>query len=97
MQMQLFHAAGAADGINATGEAAAALKTRQRYRRIAGQGCGHRPVAPFAGETAIAVDEPAIDDQPAADTRPEDDAEDDTMALSGADFRFGYHETIGIV
>ncbi|CUX23287.1 hypothetical protein AGR7B_Cc270066 [Agrobacterium deltaense RV3] len=54
-------------------------------------------MSPFAGETAVAVDELAVDHQPAAYTRSEDDSEDHAMTPSGTDFRFGDHEAIRVV
>ncbi|MNL14967.1 hypothetical protein D3C87_1359290 [compost metagenome] len=97
MQMQLFHAARAADRVDTAGKAATAFESRQRYRWIAGQCRGHWPMSPLASEAAVAVDELAVNHQPAADTCSKDNAEDDAMSLSGADFRFGDHETIRIV
>ena len=95
--MQPFHAAGAADGVDAAALAAAAGKPGDVDRRIAGPAGQDRAVAPFAGEATGAFHEPAVNDHPAADTGAQDDAEDHPMAAPGADGGLGQRETIGVV
>ena len=54
-------------------------------------------MAPFAGKTALGIDEPAIDHQSAADTRAENGPEHDPVAPPGTGTGLSQRETVGVI
>jgi hypothetical protein len=95
--MQLFHAAGAAHGIDATNLTAAASKAGQLNRWMAGPGGDDRSMSPFASKATMAVDQLAVDNQATADAGTENDSEDNAMATPGANSGFRQDATVSII
>ena len=77
--------------------AAASSAPAERARHLVGCGPGQGIVAPFAADTARAVEDAAVDDDPGAASRAENDADDSAGAGGGPVAGLGERKAVGVV